>query len=58
MRYLKDQTVRGYIYRVLCAAGAVLVAKGVITDGDLQVYDLLATAVLGLASVHTSTKRD
>lgn len=58
MRYLKDQAVRGYIYRVLCAVGLVLVAKDVITTGDLQVYDLLATAVLGLASKNTSTKRD
>lgn len=53
---LKDVKVRGYIYRVLFAAGLVLVAKGVITEGDLQVYDLLATAVLGLASANTSVK--
>lgn len=55
---LKDQAVRGYIYRVLFAVGLVLVAKDVITAGDLQVYDLLATAVLGLASKNTSVKKD
>lgn len=55
---IKDQAVRGYIYRVLFAVGLVLVAKDVITAGDLQVYDLLATAVLGLASKNTSVKKD
>lgn len=55
---LKDQAVRGYIYRVLCGVGVVLVAKDVITAGDFQVYEALATAVLGLASVNTSVKRD
>lgn len=58
LKVLKDQAVRGYIYRVLCAVGAVLVVKGVISGGEFQVYDALATAVLGLAAVNTSVKRD
>lgn len=57
MPSLKDEAVRGYIYRVLCAIGLVLVAKGVITDGDFQVYLAVVTAALGLASVNTSVKR-
>lgn len=56
MKFLKDEKVRGYIYRVAFAAGLVLVAKGVITEGDLLVYEALATALLGLASVNTTVK--
>lgn len=58
MKYLKDEKVRGYIYRVAFAAGAVLVAKGVITEGDFRAYEALAVALLGLASVNTSVKND
>ena len=58
LKFLKEEAVRGYLYRVACAAGAVLVAKDVITAGDFQVYLALATALLGLASVNTSVKRD
>lgn len=47
------QKQRAYLYRVLVAVGLVLVAKNVITEGDFQVYDAVATAVLGLAAVNT-----
>jgi hypothetical protein len=49
---------RAYIYRVACALGAVLVAKHVISEGDLPLYDLLATVVLGLAAGNTPTRED
>ena len=53
---LKDEKVRGYIYRVACAVGLVLVAKGAITEGDFRLYETVAVALLGLASVNTSVK--
>ena len=52
-----SEKTRGYIYRVLTGVGLVLVAHGVITEGELAVYDTLATAVLGLASANTTVKK-
>lgn len=58
LRLLKEERVRGYLYRVACAVGLALVSKEVITAGDLQVYELVASALFGLASVNTSVKKD
>ncbi len=51
-----SQKVRGVLYRVLFAVGGVLVAEGVISQGELQVFDLVATLVLGLASANTPVR--
>lgn len=55
---LPSQKVRAYIYRVLCAAGAILLLHGVVTDAELKVYLESAAMVLGfgLASANTPTK--
>ena len=53
---MPSERVRGYLYRVLTAVGLVLVAKGLITEQELQMYDALATVLLGLASANTSVK--
>ena len=56
VEFFKNQKVRGYLYRLAFSVGVVLVAKDVITEGDLLVYEAVATALLGLASVNTSIK--
>lgn len=49
---------RAWLYRVLTAAAPLLVAKGLASESDLQVYLGIAAAVLGTgtAALHTSTK--
>lgn len=56
LKFLQDEKVRGYLYRLAFSVGLVLVAKEVITEGDLLVYEGVATALLGLASANTSVK--
>ena len=53
---MPSQKVRGVLYRVLFAVGGVLVAEGVITEGELQLFDLLATVLLGVASANTPVR--
>lgn len=57
IEFFKDERVRGYLYRVAAAVGLVLVSKDLITEGDFVVYEGVATALLGLASVNTSVKK-
>lgn len=54
---MPSQKVRGLLYRVLFAVGGVLVAEGVITDGELQLFDLVATVLLGVASANTPVRK-
>lgn len=57
LRALKPSTkTRGYLYRVGTAAGVILVAKGAISEGDFQMYEALAVALLGLASANTPVR--
>ena len=56
IEFFKNERVRGYLYRLAFAVGLVLVSKEVITEGELLVYEGVATARLGLASVNTSVK--
>lgn len=56
IEFFKNERVRGYLYRLAFAVGLVLVSKEVITEGELLVYEGVATALLGLASVNTSVK--
>lgn len=52
-----SQKVRGISYRVLFAVGGVLVAEGVISEGELQLFDLVATVLLGVASANTPVRK-
>ena len=54
---MPSQKVRGLLYRALFAVGGVLVAEGVITEGELQLFDLVATALLGVASANTPVRK-
>jgi hypothetical protein len=52
------EQVRGYIYRILVAAGALLVAYGVIGSDELAVWLGVAVAVLNvMPSANTSIKK-
>lgn len=53
---MPSQRVRGLLYRGLFAVGGVLVAEGVITEGELQLFDLVATVLLGVASANTPVR--
>lgn len=53
---MPSQKTRGYLYRVFTVVGLVLVAKGLVTESELHLYDLLVTAVLGVASANTPVK--
>jgi hypothetical protein len=55
---MTTERFRGWLYRVLCAVGLVLLSHNVVTGAELEVYLILAAEVLGtgLASVNTSIK--
>lgn len=53
---------RAWMYRVVLAVSALLVAYGIIGEGEAAQWAILAAALLGigtdgLASAHTSTER-
>jgi hypothetical protein len=56
VEFFKNQKVRGYLYRVAFAVGVLLVGEGLITEGEFVLYEGVATALLGLASVNTSVR--
>lgn len=56
VEFFKQEKVRGYLYRLAFAVGLVLVSREVITEGELLVYEGVATALLGLASANTSVR--
>lgn len=56
VEFFKSEKVRGYLYRVAFAVGVLLVGEEVITEGEFLLYEGVATALLGLASVNTSVK--
>jgi len=58
---MPNEATRAYIYRVLVLLGAIAVARGVIPADDLDLWEKLAYAVLGLtgpvlAAANTRTK--
>ena len=57
-----DEHVRAWIYRVALAVIGLLVAYGLLSEGEAAQWALLAAALVGLgtdglASKNTSTKR-
>lgn len=52
------ESTRGYIYRILIAAGAVAVGYGIVSANELVLWLGLATAVLNIMpAANTSTKK-
>lgn len=51
-----NEATRAYIYRIIVALIPVLIALGVMTGDDAQVYLNLAAAILGLGSAGLATK--
>jgi len=47
---LADPRVRRYLYRVLMALAAVLVARGVLSATDVSLLETLAEAILGVGA--------
>jgi hypothetical protein len=59
MKSMFTQEVRGWIYRVLIAVGAVLVTYGVLSADELAVWLGVVVAMLNvMPSVNTSVKKD
>ena len=56
------EPTRAYIYRILAAAAAIAVAYGAVGADEVNLWLVLAVAVLGggsgLAAVNTPTHRD
>ena len=58
-----EEKHRAYIYRIALAVGALLVAYGLLSEGEAAQWAVLAAAVLGLsgdalAAKHTRAKGD
>ena len=47
---LADPRVRRYLYRVLMAIAAILVARGVLSANDVSLLEILAEAILGVGA--------
>src|SRR5690606_8499423 len=47
---LADPRVRRYLYRVLMALAAILVARGVLSATDVSLLETLAEAILGVGA--------
>lgn len=58
LNLVTSERFRGWLYRVLCAVGLVLLSHNVVTGAELEVYLILAAEILGtgVASANTSVK--